>query len=196
MMKIYGSKRSRALRVMVLLEELGVDYEHVNLDTSIEEHKTDQYLKIHPLGQMPALQDGDLTMFESVGICLYLSDKFIDKGFAPAFDSPERGLYYQWAAYIGGSFEPAIMAAFAAKEQGEEALEGAKSKLAQVVGVIADAIEGKSYLVGDCYSTADLLIASTLAWISMMGVFPLDGHLAEYVGRIGQRDAFKKVMMG
>ena len=65
MMKLYHSRQSRSVRPRWLLEEIGEPYELVPVDISKQEHKTPQYLKIHPHGVVPALVDGELTLFES-----------------------------------------------------------------------------------------------------------------------------------
>lgn len=58
------------------LEELKLPYEAVNLDMRAGEHKRPEYLKVHPFGKVPALQDGDVSLFESGAICLYLFNKY------------------------------------------------------------------------------------------------------------------------
>jgi glutathione S-transferase len=179
--------------VLFLLEEMGVEYEHVNLNLKEGEHKSPDYLQINPLGQVPTLQDGDLTLVESVAICLYLTDKFPEKQLAPAVGTPERGSYYQWCVFVSGSFEPAVMSIFAAKSQGEEAQQKAQAKVDEVVNVIRKALEGRQYLVGDRLTTADLLIGSTLGWIQMTGVLKPEGHLAEYMQRVTGRPSFQKL---
>ena len=88
-----------------MLEELDVPYEIVLIDFERGEHKSVEYRKIHPHGQLPALEDGTLTMFESAAICAYLADKFPDKRMAPALGTIERGMYYQWMFYSMAALE-------------------------------------------------------------------------------------------
>ena len=76
MLKLYHSPQSRSMRPRWLLEEIGAPYELVRVDLGKQEHKTPQYLQIHPHGPVPALVDGDLTLIESAAICAYLADKF------------------------------------------------------------------------------------------------------------------------
>ena len=74
MLKLYHSPQSRSTRPRWLLEEIGAPFEVVKLDLSKQEHKTPQYMKIHPHGAVPALLDGDLVLIESAAICAYLAD--------------------------------------------------------------------------------------------------------------------------
>ena len=111
-MKLYCSPRSRSIRPRWLLEEIGAPCEVVNLDLTKGEHKTPEYMKIHPHGAVPALVDGDLAMFESAAICAYLADKFPEKQLAPAVGTPARGLYYQWMVYSMATLEPPVLQVF------------------------------------------------------------------------------------
>jgi hypothetical protein len=81
MIKLYGIPRSRTARVLWMLEELQVPYEQVPV-SFIGDVAEAEYLKINPNGHIPALQDGDLTLFESLAINLYLARKY-DKGLWP-----------------------------------------------------------------------------------------------------------------
>lgn len=74
--KFYSWPRSSGARVQWALEELGVGYEYVELDPKKQEHRTPQYLAINPHGKVPGLVDGDLTLFESGAILLYLGERY------------------------------------------------------------------------------------------------------------------------
>ena len=73
MIKLYGSDRSRALRNLWCLKELGLDYERDARDHVSGEIKTDEYLAINPSGKVPALTDGDVAIFECLAINQYLA---------------------------------------------------------------------------------------------------------------------------
>jgi len=90
-MKLYYSPQTRAGRPRWLLEEIGAPYEIASLDLKKGEHKQPEYMKIHPHGAVPALIDGDLALFESAAICMYLADKYPEKKLAPALGTPARG---------------------------------------------------------------------------------------------------------
>ncbi len=197
-MKLYYAAQTRATRPRWLLEEMGVPYTLVRLDMSKKEHKSPAYLSIHPHGQLPAFQDGDLTLFESAAICAYLADKFPEKNMAPTIGTPERGLYYQWLIYSMATLEPPIVQVILhtvmlpeAQRSAAQADEGRKN-FAVVAQVLEKALSGKQFLVGDRFSAADIMIGSTLGWAQMLGM--LGGHpvLEAYVGTLAARPAFQR----
>ncbi len=98
-MQLYFAPRTRASRPRWLLEELEVPYELVKLDLSKQESRTPAYVALHPFGEVPVLVDGDVTLFESSAICLYLADRFPEKRLAPSLGSPDRGPYLQWMLF-------------------------------------------------------------------------------------------------
>jgi glutathione S-transferase len=196
-MKLYHSPRSRSGRPRWLLEEMGVPYELVTLDFSKNEHKTADYLKIHPHGQVPALVDDDVTLYESAAICMYLADKFSDKGMAPAFGSPLRAEYYQWMVYSVATLELPVITIFLhtvmlpEDQRSSKLVEEARKTFSGIAHVIAQRLEGRPYLLGD-FSAADVMIGSTLAWGQFMGLLAEQPKLQEYVGRLIQRPGYQK----
>jgi glutathione S-transferase len=170
----------------------------VRLDMKKDEHKAPDYLRIHPHGQVPALVDGDLALLESAAICLYLADKFPDAKLAPAPGTPQRGRYYQWMVYTIGTLEPPVLQVFMNTIQLPEAQRSAdvanagRTQFNGVARVLSDALGSQPYLLGDSFSAADVMIGSTLAWASFMGL--LDGFptLGTYVERLVQRPAYQR----
>jgi glutathione S-transferase len=189
---------SRSTRPRWLLEEIGAPYELVRLDMSAGEHKKPEYLKIHPHGAVPALVDGDLVMFESGAICAYLADKFPEKHLAPPVGTPARGLYYQWLFYCMATLEPPVLQIFMntrmlpEAERSAKAVEAGRKQCAEVARVLGQALTGRTYLLGEQFSAADVMIGSTLAWAGAMGV--LEGHeeLQAYVKRVTDRPAYQR----
>src|SRR5579875_974030 len=106
MLKLYYAPMSRAVRPRWVLEEIGAPYELVKIDLAKNEQKRPEYLAVNPNGTVPALEDGDLRLFESAAICQYLADKFPEARLAPPPGTPARGLYYQWIHYAMSGVEP------------------------------------------------------------------------------------------
>ncbi|MEW6776870.1 MAG: glutathione S-transferase family protein [Bdellovibrionota bacterium] len=196
-MKLYYAPRSRATRPRWLLEELEVPYEIVRLDMKAKDHKKPEYMEIHPHGAVPAFEDGNLKMFESAAICLYLADKFPEKKLAPAIGSADRGKYYQWMIYAMATLEPPViqianhLLMLPPEKRSPAAVEEGKQKLAVCLKVLRKALDGKEYLLGN-FSAADVMIGSILGWGKAMGL--LEGHpeIGAYVSRCTSRPAFKK----
>ena len=107
-MKLYYNPKSRAVIAKWMLDECGADYEIVPIDFEKLKHKTPEFLKINPAGKLPALVDGDSSIFEGAAICLYLGDKFSAANLAPKIGAPERGRYLSLMVYSTSQLEPAM----------------------------------------------------------------------------------------
>src|ERR1700722_15030388 len=94
----------RDVRALWLLEELGLPYDYVLLDTQKGENKSEAYLKINPLGKVPTVVDGDFTLFESGAVCEYLAEK--NGRFIPAHGTPDYYKCKQWMFFALTNIEP------------------------------------------------------------------------------------------
>ncbi len=195
--KLYYVPMTRASRPRFLLEELGVPYELVRLDTSKKENRSEAYLAIHPLGAVPGLVDGDTVLFESAAIILYLADKFIDKGLAPPFGSAERADYYKWIIYAMATMEPALSALHAQNrlpeaERDARTVEAARARFKEIAAVVERALAGKEYLVGNRFTAADVVMGSVAGWGKATGLLEDKAPLTDYVRRVMARPAAKR----
>ncbi len=191
--RLYYNKFSRASRVRWMLEELEAPYELVPVDMSKGEHKEDDYFDIHPLGKLPAIMDGDTPIFESSAICLHLTDRFTNRKLAPELGSIERGLYYQWAFYAQVTLEVPVYDYFrnhSKADRNQEAADAVIAKFQELVRPIENTLANGPYLLGDAFSTVDLLNGSILAWGARMGMLEGRDTAKEYVDRIVSRPAF------
>jgi glutathione S-transferase len=192
-MKLYFAPRTRATRPRWMLEELGVPYETITLDLAAKENRKPDYLRIHPLGQVPALVDGDVTVFESIAICLYLADRFSDRGFAPPASSPLRAPYYQWLLFCASTIEPAIgRASQHGGEVTESEREKARARFAEAAELLTGALGRADHLLGDRFSTVDVIVGSNLRWARQAGLLETYGALSGYVDRLLARPAARR----
>ena len=197
-MKLYYAPQTRAGRPRWLLEEVGVPYEIVPVDLAQGEHKKPEYMKIHPHGAVPALADGDLVLFESAAICMYLADKYPEKKLAPAVGTPARGLYYQWMIYTMATLEPPVVQIFLntvmlpEAERSAAAVEKGKTQFAEVARVLSNALATRPYILGEQFSAADVMIGGMLGWASMMDLLSDQPTLQAYVKRVTDRPAFQR----
>lgn len=197
-MKLYHIAQSRSVRVRWLLEEMGVPYDVVLMSMTDGSLKTPEHLARHPHGAVPVLEDDGAVFFESAAICLYLADKFPEKKMAPAVGTKERGHYYQWNVYTIATIEPPVLQVFLhtvrlpEAERSVKIADEGRAAFRTVGATLSKALQGKQYLVGDQFSGADVMVASTLGWASFMGL--LDGQpvLQEYVQRLTQRPAYQR----
>lgn len=201
MLTLYHAHMSRSVRPRAMLEELGVPFHLVHVDLAAGEQLRPEFLALNPNGQVPTLVDGDLAVWESAAICQYLAERFPEKKMAPAIGTPERAHYYQWIQFAMCTLEPPAVAVFLHTIQRPEAeriprvADEAKGHLASAVRVVDQAIEGRSWIVGDRISTADVILGTTLAWAQMMGLIGAEApHALTYLARLLARPAFQRAL--
>ena len=88
-LRLYTARQTRGARPQWVLEELGIPYELVDLDEATEEQKR-RHRQLHPLGRVPALEQGDVALFESAALCLHLADLDPERRLLPAAGTVER----------------------------------------------------------------------------------------------------------
>jgi glutathione S-transferase len=181
---------SRAGRVRWLLEELGVPYELQRVTLYSPEMATPAYRAIHPLGKVPALSLDGRTMIESGAMLVYLADRFAERGLAPALDAPERPAYLQWIFFAATQLEPPMDLIYknddpAVKAKGAEEFHAAARVLEPTFG------DGRPFLLGDRFTTADIAVGSVLGWARILGLLSDHPVLIEYGRRVGGRPAAK-----
>jgi len=193
-MKLYFAPRTRATRPRWMLEELGVPYEIVTVDLASKENREPGYLRVHPLGEVPALVDGDVTVFESIAICMYLADRYSERGLAPPVSSPLRAPYYQWLLFCASTIEPAIgRSAQHGGDVAEAEREKARARFADAAEVLTRALAAREHMLGTPFSTADVIVGSNLNWARRVGLLEGRDVLSGYVDRLLARPAARRV---
>jgi glutathione S-transferase len=96
----------------ILLEEIGAPFQLVLVDRTQGVHKTQQYLKLNPNGLIPVLTEGDLVLYESAAICLYLCDSHPAAALAPPLGSAERAHFYKWLMWLTNTLQATLSICF------------------------------------------------------------------------------------
>ncbi|MEM9621871.1 MAG: glutathione S-transferase family protein [Pseudomonadota bacterium] len=169
--KLYGISSSRAFRSIWAAQELGLDYEHV--PTSFRgDAQQPEYLAVNPNGRIPALQDGDFKLFESMAINMYLAKK-TGSNLLPD-DLMGESLTWQWSVWAISEIEPlqmqiVIQKFFVPPERRDEAVvERAGKGLARPLQVLDAHLGQQVYLLGDHFSLADLNLAGVMDLLAMV----------------------------
>jgi glutathione S-transferase len=199
MITLYGVPRSRTMRCLWMLEELGVPYENVPTHFATGDCKKPEYLKINPNGHIPALVDGDVTLFESLAINLYLARKYDKSGLWPSSVGDE-GRAYQWSIWaMTEAEEPALTALLhtmflpADQRDPKKAEDGAK-RFQKPLGVLDGALAGREYLLGSTFTVADLNVAAVVGWAPMAGIdLSVAPNAQAWLGRCTARPAMARV---
>jgi len=197
MIKLYGIPRSRTMRPLWMLEELGLPYENVKV-SFVNDTRKPEFLKINPNGHIPVLQDGDLTLWESMAINLYLARKY-DKGLWPKRVEDE-GRAFQWSLWTMTELEEPVLTAllhrmfYPADQRDPKKADDAAERFKTPLGVLNGALAGKQYLLGDAFTVADLNVASVLSWAPLAGLDLGGAPKAQaWFGRCTTRPAFTRL---
>lgn len=198
MLKLYFAPKSRALRAAWLLEEMGLEYELQNFALGDPAMRAAEYRAIHPMGRVPALEDGDVTILESGAILEYLLTRHGDGRFRPAINSKDYPVYLQWLHYAEGMIMPPVNSYMVEtfflppKRQSEVHAKRAKKLLGQMLVAVDTALEGKRYLAGE-FSAADIMTGSAAMSAKTIGVdMAALRNLSAYIDRLATRPAYKR----
>ena len=189
MLKLYHSPRTRSSRMIWLLEEIGEPYEVDYMDIRAEGGLPESYRAIHPLKKVPALEHDGEVVTESAAICLYLSDAFPDAGLGYRVGEAGRGGYLSWLSYYAGVIEPALMVK-AVNATGFNPLSAAWGDPELMLKRLADTLERGPYVLGERFTTADVLVGSTFQWAG--GLLRKSPEIEAYSARRAARPAFQR----
>jgi glutathione S-transferase len=191
MLKLYYWPRTRAARMIWLLEEIGVPYEVERVDVMAEGGAPESYRAIHPLKKVPALEHDGEIVTESAAICLYLSDAFPHAELGPKAGEAGRGAYLSWLAYYAGVVEPALMVK-AVNAEGFRPASAAWGDPELTIRRLADAIAAGPYILGRRFTTVDVLVGSTFQWAGRL--LPKGEAVDAYMQRLSSRPGFRKML--
>lgn len=191
---LYHAPASRSSMVRWLLEEIGEPYDLHVLALRKGEQRQADYLKINPMGKVPALMHGDMIVTEAAAICTYLADAFPDAKLNIPIGDERRGPYLKWLFFVPGCVEPALIDR--QKPSKEAAFRGtlAYGDFDLVMDVTAKAVEAGPYLLGDHFTAADVVLGSTLVWGMTMKTLPERPEFASYMERLQQRPAMQRTL--
>ncbi len=189
---LYHASPSRSSIVLWMLEELGDPYTVELLNRKNGDQRKPQYLAINPMGKVPALDDGGVIVTEVSAICCYLADAYPKAGLAPPIGDKDRGPYLKWLFYGPSCIEPAMVDR-AQNRTAPRSMAG-WADYDTVLGVLRDAVAKGPYLLGDRFSTADVVIGSGLRWGMLFKLLPELPEFIAYTTRLAQRPALQRQM--
>ena len=192
----YTNPMSRGRIVHCLLDELGVPYDMKILDFEKGEHKAPAYLKINPMGKVPAIVHRGMVVTESGAICLYLADAYPQAKLAPALDDPQRGTYLRWFFFGAGCFEPAIVDKLFARAPVERKSAVGYGSYEDTLNALETALKPGPYIFGAKFSAVDVYVGAQIQWAMMVKALEPRATFQQYVERIAKRPALQQLMKG
>jgi len=181
MITLYHSPQTRSGSIVWLLEELGVPYQTKIVDfRRADGTGCRDASNPHPHGKVPALVDGDETVFEGSAIALFLTD------------APKRGEYLSWLAYRPGVMEPAILSRRFEIKHVYGAMGWAPAD--EVEEVLNSHLGSRQYFLGDAFSALDILLGGGLHFLMLARMIKETPVLKAYSMRITDRPAYRKMM--
>lgn len=182
----FHAPNTRSGGALLLLEELGAEYELHLLDMKAGEQRKPEYLAINPMGKVPAIRHGDAVVTEQVAVFLYLADLFPQAGLAPDIGDSLRGPYLRWMAFYAGCFEPAVVDKALKREPAPPSMSPYGSYETVMSTLIGQLTPGP-WLLGESFTAADVLWGSSLTWTHQFGLVPSDPAILGYIERFNAR---------
>lgn len=187
---LYHHPFSRAANAVWMLEEVGVPYELRFVDLTKGAQKAADILALNPMGKLPILTEGDVVVTELAAIGLYLADRHSYGTLAPRAEDPLRGPYLRWSFFSPSVIEPGALA----KSAGWTYKEGQAGWGAHdaMLASIESAIAGKTWLLGDTFSMADVIFGGTLRYMIGFKMIEARPSFAGYLERLAARPALQR----
>jgi glutathione S-transferase len=191
----------------IVLEELGARYERVPVDRAGGEHRTPDYLKLNPNGQIPVLCDGDLVLYETAAIVLHLCDTHPGANLAPPTGSAQRAHFYKWLMWLTNTLQATLMIYFYPERWVSEGNVGGatevKAHAEAKAAVLLDQLDaelarhGGPWFGGPGYGALDAYVFTLCRWTrNFANQAPARSrpHLGPYLQRMLERPAVRRVL--
>lgn len=206
MIQLHDSPGTASMIPHLLLEEMGVPFELVTLDRLGNAHKAPAYLRINPNGLIPALTDGDLVLYETAAICLYLCDAHPALALAPPLGSHERAHFYKWLVWLTNSLQASLITYFYphrwVNEGNTDGTAQVKAQAEARIGGMLDQLDaelsrhGGPWFLGQDFTALDPYVFTLCRWTRNFASLPARGrpHLGPYLQRLLLRPATQRVL--
>ncbi len=197
MLKIYHAKHTRSIRVIWLCEELGVEYEVEKIDFSKAYRATPQWRAISPLGKVPIMTDGDLTMFESGAMVQHILNKHGKGALQPKLGSHEHAEYLQWFWFAEATLARPLgeivnhAREFPDAQRISTVVEEMAHRAMACLQLIGDHMKNRQYLVGDAFSAADIMTGYSLMLANMIDEVIVPNSIGMYWRTLQSRPSYQ-----
>ncbi|TXD37472.1 glutathione S-transferase family protein [Lujinxingia vulgaris] len=189
-LKLYTNPMSRGRIARWMLEEVGQPYE-VEVREYGTTMKSPDYLKVNPMGKVPALVHGDDVITECAAICAYLAEAFPEAKLSP--DASERASYFRWLFFAAGPLDSAVTNRSAGFEVAPELQRRfGYGSYENAVDTLAYAVSQHDYIAGDRFTAADVYVGMQVGWGLEFGTLDARPEFDAYWGRLKGREALQR----
>ena len=205
MIQLHYYPSTAAMVPHILLEEIGVPYQRVLVDRTVNAHKSPGYLRLNPNGLIPVLVDGDLVLYETAAIALHLADAHPGSRLAPAVGTAERAHFYKWLTWLTNTLQATLGLYFYPERWVDEGNDEGAAQIrrhAQAkVGTMLDQLDaqvarsGGPWFLGSDYGALDPYVFTLCRWTRNFneGRARERTHLGPYLQRMLERPAVQRV---
>ena len=199
MITVWGGQTSRSIRVVWLLEEMGLPYRVAQVDM-LAPQQDPAFLAINPANYIPALQDGEVVMVESIAIMEYLMARYGPTPLAPPATDPAFPNYQQFLhlgeAGLATLMMPVVVSRFIAPEAERENW-GARwclQSFQKRLGLVEARLSRSPYLAGEAFTAADISVTYALNLGHRNCGLTLTDAQQAYLARTTGREAYERAM--
>ena len=197
---LFHTPKSRSLRPLWLLEEMGLDFELKTMTYDAEYFASDVYREINPMGKVPAFYDGDQLVIESTVILEYILARHGPSPLSVGPDESDFGVYLTWLhmAESGLSHYLAVLLGHMSGLERYAVSEGFESyvkyQAEKALEMLDNHLTGRSFIAADRFTAADISVGYGLFLANVLCGLPLPSGLQSYLGRLQKRTAWKKAV--
>ena len=195
MIRIYHVPVTRSHRVIWLAEELGLEYEARKISFRPEFRMSDEWLTKNPVGKVPAMDDGELTLFESGAMVQYLLDRYGEGRLQPEPGTPAHAIYLQWSWFAEATFARPLGEIVNHRRnfspEHPEIIEEMQSRALLCVAALDRAVRDREFLCGE-FSAADIMMGYSLKLCERLAPHSGYGALEAYWQRLQARPACQR----
>lgn len=196
MLRIFHAQGARSLRVIWLCEEMGVPYETAEASFL---KPSDEFKAVNPLRTIPVLQDGDVTMIESVAMMIYIMAKYGPTDLEVKPNEPGYADYLQYLMFgeagLAAYGNPLVGTRFMAPDDQKENWTATylKSTLLKRLQLVGDRLAGRPYVAANRFTAADISIAYIANGARYAGIQDeIPATVKTYVENLWQRPAYQR----
>lgn len=199
MIRLHHLNQSRSLRILWLLEELGVSYTVISHQRDAKTHLAPESLKaVHPLGKSPVIEmDGQLYT-ESGAITELLIERFAPEHLRPSIDSIDYGTYLQWIHFAESSLMLPLLLELFTKKAGINDNEFLDDYIAEekhkLLSYLNDEVADKAFIVGNRLSGADFMLSFDLIMLAKREMLEDYPSIKQYALQLASLDSYQRTM--